>query len=333
MKENFKRPLHWNICQVHGNKLSLKHLLIQLDGKTSGPTQFTDPASKLLNETRFENLQVVNFQPIPAETIDINEKYFADLSSDQKYLLEMYRAVSSGFCEPTLASRKPGKMAHSRWLTAASRALRVYVSTEEPTSNFKQVVQYIMMVYTPTLFQIKRNRTISQAPLHVFDTLSKCQKLPSQVREIVIPVIQRNAFGAHHESILAAMVSSTNLNHNELAWRRILRSREQSLSDGRIRQLRVHKLNINANSYIDLIDWTDTTISELSFTYFVSTNEIKEMIDSKSFSEFKIPELPCHTQSAERHIKLGTEATSLVCDHASREGLIRNKLSSRATMP
>ena len=47
----------------------------------------------------------------------------------------------------------------------------------------------------------------------VFDTLSKCQKLPSQVRKSEIPIIQRNAFGAHHESILAAMVSSTNLNH------------------------------------------------------------------------------------------------------------------------
>ena len=161
-------------------------------------------------------------------------------------------------------------------------------------------------------FQIKRNHTISQAPLHVFDTLLKCQKLPSQVRKIKIPVKQRNAFGAHHESILAAMVSSTNLNHNELAWKSILCSKEQSVSDGRIRQLRVPKLNFNANGYIDLIDWTDTTISEPSFTYSVTTNEIKGMIDSKAFSEFKIPKLPCHTQSVERHIKLVTEASSIV---------------------
>ena len=95
-----------------------------------------------------------------------------------------------------------------------------------------------------------------------------------------------------------------------------------------IRQLRVPKLNINANSYIDLIDWTVTTILEPSFTYSVTTNEIKEMIDSKAFSEFKIPKLPCHTQSVERHIKLVTEASSLVCNHASWKGLIRNKLSS-----
>ena len=110
------------------------------------------------------------------------------------------------------------------------------------------------MVYTPMWFQIKRNHIISQAPLHVFDTLSKCQKLPSQIREIVIPVIKRNAFGAYHESTLAAMMSSTNLNHNELAWRIMLRRRELSVSDGQIRQLQVPKLNVNADSYIDLID-------------------------------------------------------------------------------
>ena len=203
-----------------------------------------------------------------------------------------------------------------------SRALRLHISTEKPSCNFKLVVQYIMMVYTPMCFKIKRNHTISQAPLHVFDTHFKSQKLPSQAGEFVIPVIERNAFGVHHESILAAMVSRTNLNHNEVVWRRILRSEEQNVSDERIRQLQVPKLNINANSYIDLIDWTDTIVSEPSFTASVMSNEIKKKIKSKTFSEFKIPELPCHTRSVERHIKLVSETSSLVCDYASREGLI-----------
>ena len=28
LEEKFKRPLHWNICQLHGNELPLRHLLI-----------------------------------------------------------------------------------------------------------------------------------------------------------------------------------------------------------------------------------------------------------------------------------------------------------------
>ena len=49
--------------------------------------------------------------------------------------------------------------------------------------------------------------------------------------------------------------------------------------------------------------------------------------------DLKIPALPCHTQSVERHIKLVTEASSSVCDHLNREGYIRNKLKSRAATP
>ena len=60
----------------------------------------------------------------------------------------------------------------------------------------------------------------------------------------------------------------------------------------------------------DLIDWTDTSVSESSFTACVMSNEIKKMIKSKTFSEFKIPELPCHTQSIECRIKLVSEAAS-----------------------
>ena len=89
---------------------------------------------------------------------------------------------------------------------------------------------------------------------------------------------------------MAAMTSSTNVKHNKLAGRKILRSREQNVSDGRIRQRRVPQLNIDANSYIDLIHWTDTIVSEPSFTASVTSNEIKEMINSKTFFGFKIPD-------------------------------------------
>ena len=44
-----------------------------------------------------------------------------------------------------LASLKPGKISHSRSSTAASRALRLRVSAEKPSSNFNLVVQYVIM--------------------------------------------------------------------------------------------------------------------------------------------------------------------------------------------
>ena len=332
-EEKLRKPRHWIVCQLHSNKLPLRHLFIHLDSKTSGPGQFTGPIGKLLSETNYENLQVVNFEPIPVDTTDIAEEYFSDLSSDRRYLAEMCNAVSTGICKPPLASRKPGKMAHSRWLTTASRALRLYFSTENPSKNLKLIVQFIMQVYAPMWFRIKKHHDILHAFLHVFETISRCQNLPLQVKDIVLPVVERNAYGTHPESILCAMISSTNENYTELAWRRILRNRQEYVPSGTIRHFRVPKLNIKPCSYIDLIDWRETPVSEPVFTASITTEKIKEMISKKKFIDVKIPALPCHTQSVERHIKLVTEAVSSVCDHENREGYIFNTLKSRATMP
>ena len=123
------------------------------------------------------------------------------------------------------------------------------------------------------------------------------------------------------------MASGTNLKPNELAGRRILCSREQNVSDGRIRQLRVPQLNVDASSYIGLIDKTDAIVSEPFFTASVTSNDIRKMIKTNTFSGIKILDLPCHTQSVERHVKLVSEAAFLLCDNASREGMIRNKLA------
>ena len=89
------------------------------------------------------------------------------------------------------------------------------------------IVDYIMQVYTPIWLKIKQSCDISHAPMHVFEPISKCQKLLSKVRDIVTPAVERNSYGAHPESVLYAMISSTNENLKELAWRRILRCREE----------------------------------------------------------------------------------------------------------
>ena len=165
----------------------------------------------------------------------------------------MYKAVSTGVCKPSLASKKPGKMAHSRWLTTVSRALRLYVSTENPPENLQLIVENTMQVYTPMWFKIKQSCDISHAPMHVFETILKCQKLPSKIRDIVAPVVERNSYGAHPESVLQAMISSTNENHQELPYRRILRCREEKSSSSCIQSFREPKLNINVCIYIEII--------------------------------------------------------------------------------
>lgn len=332
LEEHLKRPLHWAVCQLHANELPLRHLLVQLDGKTSGPQQFTGPIGKALaNIDKCENLPIVQFCAIPSEDIAVSDDLRQDLSSDQKYLLDLYLAVSKGECSSAVAARTPGKMAHSRWLTTASQALRLYVSSEEPSDNLKKIVKYIMFVYVPVWFAIKCQPTISQAARHAFKMISKCQQMEEDIQEIVMPVLERNSFGAHSESILVAMLTDDNLSYKELAWRRILRIREESRPTGRVRTFRIPTLNRQATNYTELIDWKNT--HEPIFTKQIETDEIKSMIKSKEFPNDIIPPIPCHTQAVERHIKIVTEASASVVGVKNRDGFIMNKLKSRSVMP
>ena len=42
------RALQWNVCLLHANELPLRHLIIELDGPTTGANTFAGPTGKLL---------------------------------------------------------------------------------------------------------------------------------------------------------------------------------------------------------------------------------------------------------------------------------------------
>ena len=62
---------------------------------------------------------------------------WADLSTDQRYLRDICHCVSTGEIPSSLATRSPGQLNHSRWLTAGNRILRLYIGTTEPSDNLK----------------------------------------------------------------------------------------------------------------------------------------------------------------------------------------------------
>ena len=128
------------------------------------------------------------------------------------------------------------------------------------------------------------------------------------------------------------MLSGTNDTHAELAWRKILKSRNEKHATGRIHTFRVPALNFDTENYANLINWSDTTVIEPSLTTGIPTTDIQEMIKTKKFN-LLFCQYPCHTQSVERQIKVVTETSLAVCGQTSREGLIQSKLKSRMAMP
>ena len=319
--------MQWLICQLHANELPLRHLLTHLDGSTSGPRAFSGVIGKEL--VACETLPIVSFSPIDGDLPDMaNLK--SDLSTDQSFLYDMCQAISKGQCLDELARRDPGAISHSRWLTAANRMLRLYVSTCNPSENLKILVTYIIKVYAPVWFAIKSKSSCKFGTIHLWQTILRSRHLSENLKAIVDPVIQRNAYFGHPENILLCMLGDDRKHIRELGMRRILRARSEVYG---MRRFVVPLLNFNATDYYDIIDWQNTVISELPLLKGHSQDDIEMFVACRETPAIDFPKYPCHTQAVERCVKLVTESSMAVCGVKARDGFIRVRLQLRQTMP
>ena len=135
LEQSLGHSLQWFICLLHFNELSLKHIIKKVYGIAQGPNVFGGSITKTLKNC--ESLPIVKFKAIPTVLPEID---YEDLSTDQKYLWEIANAISTGICSKALALKQPGTISLSRWNNTSSRFLRVYASTESPSSNLIEVV-------------------------------------------------------------------------------------------------------------------------------------------------------------------------------------------------
>ena len=68
----------------------------------------------------------------------------------------------------------------------------------------------------------------------------------------------------------------------------------------------------------------------------ISTKELESLLADQmeeSTPRMKIPDLPCHTQAVEKHVKMVTEASESMSSAKERDGNIGQKIQSRKIMP
>ena len=324
LEERLHRPLHWFICLLHMNELPLRHLIRHIDGVTHGPNSFKGLIGKELVDC--ETKPVVKFKRIPIHL----PKMAKDLSTDQRYLYEICLAVNSGHCDLSLAARSPGKMCHSRWLTTANRILRLYVSKQAPDEKLCCLAEYVVKVYAPVWFGIKKSPSCIYGPHHLHELIRRSRYLPESIRAVIDPVIKRNGYFAHPENLVLAMIGDSRPNIRTSALQYIASSRT-NINEG-IRTFTVPKINLDAADYTDLVDLGIGPLLEPPLTCQYSLSELEEFVaDPEPY--MRLTKYPCHTQAVERSIKLVTEAAAAVSGQESREGLIRTTLKSRNIMP
>ncbi|KAI2809431.1 hypothetical protein BLOT_000580 [Blomia tropicalis] len=328
-----ERPLQRFVCLLHCVELPLRKLILTFDGKSLSGEEFSGPIGKRMTSKTIEQLEILNFDPIDMSEYFPNfQTHFndneLDLSKDQNYLFEICQAVSNGHVSDKLARKHPGKACLSRWVTTASRILRLYVSSsidtfqnddeltfEEAEKSFKLLksfATFIMKVYAPSYFSIKQKSNCIYGPKHFFNMVSWSRYLDESLKEVVDKSLSDNCYFAHPENIILAMLFDESYRVKKKAIMLIQQIRKQNEDNqlivhekrgrGRpkkslkVREFTLPSLNLEATSYHDLINWTTTKLYEPPLTMGLSLSEIESGLDR--------PDFYCHTQDVERLVHL-----------------------------
>lgn len=324
-----KRPLHWFVCLLHANELPLKALIVKLDGKTTGSNSFSGPIGKAI--AKIERPTIVNFEifngSTKLETLPL--EVYNKLSNDQKYLYRIVNALVTGVFPDDLKRLKVGKLCHSRWLTTASRICLLYASSENPSETLRILTSYVVDVYAPTWFQIKKNELAVHGPKNLFFLMKRSNLIVNcKAKKIVRKCIRRNAFFAHSENVLLAQLASHDTSERNDGISKVLELRRENNTRG-IRSFRVPKINFAAKSWTDMLIWDCAKMTEPPFTLKLTESEILAIKNTP----LKVPRFKCHTQMVERAIKEVTRVSMKAVDQKKQESMVKATLINRAKYP
>ena len=303
LETSLNRPLQCFVRQLHTNELLLPHLFVHIDGATSRP------------QVKIE---------VELPVIDSEE-----LSSDQKYLYDIFGAVINGHCSLDLSLRNLGAINHARWLRTGNRILRIYIGSENPIFELVTLATFVIRVYAPMRFCIKGHSSCDNGARHLFSTILKSRYLPKNLLTVIDTIIQQNGYFGHSENLLLSMLMDVRPNIRELGLRQIIKARKLPS----VRVFKVPSLNLSAKDHIELIDWHATgTINEPPLTFGISEEEMLQFIKQKETPSVTFPCLLCYTEAVERCVKMVTEASEAVCGANRRNGYIKVQLESRRLM-
>ena len=191
------RPLQWSICLLHFNELPFRRLFRFYDGQTSGPDTYTGEIGRAITSDVFL-LPITEFLPICGKLQTLPDEVVEELSTDAKYFYTTMIAVQTGQFSHDLAEIRPGRVHEARWLTKASRILRYYSSTPNPSYNLIRLVEIIQKIYGPGYFHIIKHPLITEGAknFHYLLVLSSSYLTTSE-KEVTKPVFSNNAYFAH----------------------------------------------------------------------------------------------------------------------------------------
>ena len=218
-----------------------------------------------------------------------------------------------------------------RWITCASNILRLYAQTVRPSIWLIKMVDFILNIYGPNYFNIKKNPNITEGSRHLFSMLSNAKEL-LQYNETEYDIIKKiflnNSYFLHVEHIIMGLLTDDNLENRAIGKTLIMRARnqDQQLPNNQVRpflKIQQHQINWNAESYFELLDYDSLpAITEPNLTMDLSEAQLDDILNGNlDFIKFnKLEKTYCHTQNVERNVANTTLASKSVIGQEKRHG-------------
>ena len=322
----------WSICLLHTNELPLRHLITKLDGPTSSDKGFSGDVCK--NLSRVDDMEFdPNFKAIPEleELIEIPQNVVESMSHDSKQCYILAKAIKTGHLPQNMQYMKCGTLNHARWTTGGERILflwtRIRDFSEDNELVLELLVRFVAGFYFKLFFDIRVKSTIVDGPYHILTILRLLRTQNHQVKNVITPYIQSEAWFSHSENVLLSLLASASTDDRKFAVDKILQLRgDNDMGDSSARPRRIPKLIFSAETLQDLIEWKTGEVFEPVITAKMTKNEIRMLLDVP----LDVPPFKNHTQATERCVKLVTEAAAAVCGQEARDRYIKSRVGHRA---
>ena len=312
------------ICLLHLNELPLRHLFYNLDGVTAGPDTFKGDLRKELAKDVWKE-KIVAFPRVQGKLPEISEEQLQEISGDQKLLYQLASALQSGNVPDKVAGATIGPMMHARWLTLACRIIRKALSIKKPAKKLSKLLAFLMNFYILAWFRIKFSPHCQSGALHFYFLVELSQDLEPNTRGIVQKVLCDNSYFAHPENIVISLLADQDEEVRRRGVLYILKAREDFDQESHPRQFLPPQINLEAQSYWQLVDWEKEQNTEPPLTMKMTKDEILRDLGEPNI----LPDYPCHTQSVERKVPVVTESCLQKVGYTGRHQWILSTEQSR----
>ena len=196
----------------------------------------------------------------------------------------------------------------------------------EEEHKLEILVRFCVLFYFKLYFEITVKNKVTDGPYHVLNCLKLLRCQESEVRDIITPYIQSEAWFSHSENVLTSLLSSKDPEDRSFALGKIAELRgDNAFGDRSVRPRRIPKLNFSAEKLQDLIEWKKGEVYEPIFTSKMSSDDLQVLYGQP----LNVPPFKNHTQATERCVKLVTEASASVCGQEARDKYIKSRVTHR----